>query len=373
MKAKEERGKARVEALKQEARSIEVTTQVVTGGKIDRSDYDEIESRMTDRERDRMSEELAAARDSWVDEQMAEYDASDEIDHREVADEAGWSRDDVAEKAEDLLKTHLGADHEDLDELSIDIEKWRVGSRKHGPDAVESLADYLDREGWVAKTVGHLDDLKAEAERDVNEKIEEYTESLNEDRRRQLEDEYDDGDAWRDYLRNFYDDHSDEPRFSGDRVEGVWGVDDDGDPTYVFSTSNGNEYDVWTQSVKLNGHPVLEVGFRDASGSHEITGAGGAHEVFTKVTTAVTALVLKESPPILSFTAAEPSRQKLYDRLVRTTAAAAPRYAAVAIPLPDGGRRYVLILRDELGRIKDVLPQGVSPPETLVNTKQGKS
>lgn len=76
---------------------------------------------------------------------------------------------------------------------------------------------------------------------------------------------------------------------------------------------------------------------------YKITGAGAAHEVFSGVTSAVTALVSKTQPPALFFSAAEPSRAKLYDRMVASLGATVPGYEAYSVETPDGGKKYMLV------------------------------
>jgi hypothetical protein len=137
-----------------------------------------------------------------------------------------------------------------------------------------------------------------------------------------------------------------------------------------YSGRGGNQSDVWlrygstryldfdTAAGKYmieSGPASLPIGggqdahtllFRPTGGGgdgYKITGAGSAHEVFSKVTAAVTSLVSKTNPPALFFSAAEPSRAKLYDRMVASLGATVPGYEAYSVDTPDGGKKYMLV------------------------------
>lgn len=77
----------------------------------------------------------------------------------------------------------------------------------------------------------------------------------------------------------------------------------------------------------------------------DITGSGGAHEVFSNVLAAIVAYVKKEDPSIITFSASEPSRRRLYDRMVKTVSKIMPQYAAIYSE-SEGYRKYVVIERD---------------------------
>ncbi len=137
----------------------------------------------------------------------------------------------------------------------------------------------------------------------------------------------------------------------GEEVEeGVWGTDFDGNHIYNFSTSAGSAYSILVH--KLNAGYIQGVRnaytmqFSDASGGFGVTGAGGAIEVFSKVSAASLAIMKAEQFNVLHFSAAEPSRQKLYDRLVKTLAAAMPGYGAVAL-VKDGDAKNYLVAKKE--------------------------
>lgn len=169
-----------------------------------------------------------------------------------------------------------------------------------------------------------------------------------------------------DYLRRFAQENSSDSRFApGENQYGVWGKNHDGEQSYYFKTRSGNEYEVWAQSRHTFEESATHIGFNDAGGSFEITGAGSAVEVFSKSTAAIVALIDKHKLPVAYFSAEEPSRQRLYDRLVRTTSAALPQYSAVSVLTPDGGKTYVVCLKDKLPKIISELQKKSLTPEVI--------
>jgi hypothetical protein len=70
---------------------------------------------------------------------------------------------------------------------------------------------------------------------------------------------------------------------------------------------------------ELDGYTDIQ--FEDDKGKMEISGEGGAHEVFSKVAVGVESWIKKQEPSGLSFSAQGRSRIKLYDRLARTLSA----------------------------------------------------
>lgn len=144
---------------------------------------------------------------------------------------------------------------------------------------------------------------------------------------------------------------------------------------YSFDTSTGNTYEVSIQdSVPLKaGVTVKELVFYDHEGGTDITGAGGAVEVFRKVSTATLAYVLKHEPPAIMYTAAEESRVKLYDRLTSTLGVAAPEYVAFAAQKgKDGGKRYLLI-KEGLKEYAEEFIKKFSPKTATVEKLTGNA
>lgn len=350
----------RAHAIAKAAAEIPFTDAVNVTGKIDTDDLDAVRDLMTGNERSRMDRTVGGYRDDWVDEQLSLYDL--DVDPEDVAKEIGWDDRGVQSKASDLA-SQLD-DPDEADGAKELIDRWYSDTRKYGADAVEELAGVLEDD--FPELADQVRDLASDAQDDIDAEADKERDRLTEERRSELEDEYDDSDDVRDYLREFLSDHEDDPRFSGERKTDVWGKDEDGDDVYAFDTSAGNQYTIRTYDQTHGDHTVKELVFSDSDGKFAVTGSGGAHEVFSKVAPAVTALVTKKNLPALSFTAKEPSRQRLYDRLVRTVAASAPDYTAIAVTPPGAPKRYLVVRRDELDRLRPALERSGLSAETLV-------
>jgi hypothetical protein len=298
-------GGATVDQPPKKKKHIRFTDSQIVREPVDKRDNEAIRAAMTPSERTEMDEEIedqrSEAKDNWIDEQLSEYDPDDDIE-----------------------------------------ESW-----------------------WDEFGEGGPNDDEVQAERD----------RLIAERREELEDKWSDSDDnWDyegEYLRGFYKEHADEPRFSGgfERFH-TWGKDGDGDPVFGFETAAGSEYKIWTvpesPRAKLAlGESVMELGFHDAAGSHGITGAGNAREVFRNVTDATTEYLVHTGQESLFFSAAEPSRQKLYDRLVKSVAADLPDYSAAAAMTPDGGRVYIVAQKEIFDGLLDKARQQKIHPEIL--------
>lgn len=204
---------------------------------------------------------------------------------------------------------------------------------------------------------------KREMNESLDTKKQEYI-----DKRQEGEREYDDDKAREDYLDQFYQDNEDRFVKTG---EMEWGIDSDGDRVLRFTTDDGSKYEISAQTV----YPIpvlagsLQISFSERDGGYKITGKAGvktAMDVFRKVSASVVALVQNESPPALTFTAAEPSRQRLYDKMVQHVAAASPDYAAVAAKKLGGVKGYLVCRRDVLGKLRARYDSG-SIASTLAN------
>lgn len=146
-----------------------------------------------------------------------------------------------------------------------------------------------------------------------------------------------------------------------------WKGDDAGGQSFSHRTSSGAEYTADLQPLsKWEGMKRAEMLFSDAGGSYGITGAGGAAELFRVMSAAAVSAVKEGHAEALQFSAREPSRRRLYDRLVRTIAGALPDHVAVAYE-PSGGnhggdRVYIVMPRakaDEIGDddLREMLPR----------------
>ncbi len=189
------------------------------------------------------------------------------------------------------------------------------------------------------------------------------------DRPRVAGDEESNDDEWArfSYLRDFYRSRPEDPRFAGEHALDQWGRDDRGQHAYHFRTSAGSRYTIRASNRMDYGKPIREIDFHDAEGRFKATGAGGAHEVFSKVTPALVAYAQQTKHPAFYFTAAEDSRQKLYDRLVKTLATALPEYAAFATPTVKGrAKQYLVVRRDRADEMREHFARGGREVEPLV-------
>lgn len=263
-------------------------------------------------------------------------------------------------------------DYDEIEDTMSDQEKEEME---------ESLQELRDR--YVED---ELDNYSSDYDPDediTDEERAEMTEAQLAERRQELEDEhrdsvreniedgYSDREARREYLAQFYDDHEGETRFSPNLEDRVWGLARGNEWSYRFTTKAGDEYTVTAEPQRFGGRTWMEVQFSDEAGAFKVTGAGNAHEVFSEVSAAVTALVTKQKLEAISFSAYEPSRQKLYDRLVRTVSAAAPDYSAVAIGgagNTGSAKQYAVVLRHQMPAVRQALEEATGKkPEVLVN------
>lgn len=133
-----------------------------------------------------------------------------------------------------------------------------------------------------------------------------------------------------------------------------WNVDRFGGASYGFRTSGGTGYQILVSYDESFGNADVDshyLQFVDEKEGFKITGAGKAHEVFSSVVPAVVSYAQIKKPTVMSFTAAEPSRQRLYDRLVKTSISVMPEYQA-AMRDSHKGREYIVFRRDASEKLK---------------------
>jgi hypothetical protein len=138
---------------------------------------------------------------------------------------------------------------------------------------------------------------------------------------------------------------------------GEWYRDGMGQAAYGFSVSGGREYEILvTRDAQFEGVDVESdfLQFLDENDSYKVTGAGKAHEVFSQVVPATVSYIKEAKPSVLTFTAAEPSRQRLYDRLVKVASATLPEYKAYSQD-DESSRRYVVVHRSARSKLSDLL------------------
>lgn len=368
------KAKSRAKIVRDEASKIEFTDEKVGASSGRPRDLQDVRDAMTPHEMLVMDEHLEEVKGDWVEKRLERYNPDEEIDAKDVAIGAGWGDEDIESKARSLVDSDardLEMSDEDRDAIKDEVEGWYKSTRLAGTDAIDELHDHLrDSDIDVPHEVlASIRGLKSDAEPEIEAAMDSERDKLTDAARDDIAAEYDSEGAWEGYLNDFYDENSD--RFEGSGAEGQWGKDG-GDDAFAFSISGGAKYQIWAQEGNFGGQKKVEIGFHDAKGAYGVTGevgARGAAEVFKSVTTAVVAYALKKSPDFMSFTAAEDSRQKLYDRLVRSTADAVPDYHAIAVP--GKPRRYILAKRSKMDVLKEYvsLQGGNFKVETLVESE----
>ena len=150
-----------------------------------------------------------------------------------------------------------------------------------------------------------------------------------------------------------------------------WARDSMGQAAYGFRTSNGAGYEVLvTRDETFQGIDVKTdyVQFLDEKQNYKVTGAGKAHEVFSNVVPAVVSYVKEAKPPVMTFTATEPSRQRLYDRLVRATSAALPEYKAYSQD-DKSGRSYIVVHRSARSKFAAAIKNELVAVESIQHSE----
>lgn len=318
----------RTKAIIEEAAKIEVTDEKIQeGDPVDRNDYEEIEARMDSEQLRDMEIQLQEWRDRSIDESMNDFEP--DIDERDVARSLNVDRDDIEEKAAEIFEKY-------------ELDAPNVSTRNYGSGAIEQIIDNLDEDAPDALRE-ELTTWKDEVEKQLVDTVEEWEDTQTDEAREAYKNDYDDSEDKENYLRQFHSDN--EEMFAGESIEtehNKWYVDSDGDGVLTFETDSGAEYKVSAvYNYNPSGTPIPDMQFSDNSGSFKVTGAGEAFQVFTKVVPAMVAYISKKDLPVATFSAAEESRQKLYDRLVKTVASIVPGYFAAYVN--KGTTRYYMI------------------------------
>ncbi len=220
-----------------------------------------------------------------------------------------------------------------------------VGIDRNDYNAIEKMMTSEEKLEMRSKLIGYRDDWVAEQIREITPEVD------REEKRRELEGEYNFDDDRIEYLRQFYDDNEEIFGSGWDKSleDKTWYPDDDNEWWYRFETSTGVGYFINVYDQNTFGQSVQEVQFKDEKGKFKITGAGNAHEVFSSVVPAIVSYVGNKKPNALAFSAAEPSRRRLYNRLVKSVSQVAPEYSGIIVEVGDEAkaRWYVLVKRDE--------------------------
>jgi SPP1 gp7 family putative phage head morphogenesis protein len=341
--------KPRAKKILEEAEKIPVTdVQTEPQEEVSWRDYNEIEYRMTVEERREMGERLEEDKKEAIDEVIRSSDF--DISEREVAEAANLGAIDIESRAGEILNKY-GVDTPDLK------------GREYGVDGVDRCIE--EAEEWESETQHEKDELLEKLRgfrSDVEEEMQKAMDSAKEDAesrlREKLEDEYQSSASDRhNYLHDFYNDHVEryEEREAANCPESTWCRDENGDGILKFTTEGGRAYEVLAVQQDVAGIDIPDMQFRDDSDSFTITKAGHAFEVFSHVVPAMVAYVKKRDLQAATFSAAEPSRMRLYDRLVKSVTSVLPDYFAASVD-KDEHRYYLIGKREErenlLGALK---------------------
>jgi hypothetical protein len=210
-----------------------------------------------------------------------------------------------------------------------------------------------------------MSDYVSTIEDEFKEEMEKIEDQIRDEIRNQIKEDYDDHEDRVMLLRDFYRklEKNEDPRINGGEITNVWQKDEDGDFIYRFKTKAGTSYLIDAVNTTFKDYDVMEISFANkdvekARDQFSITGSGSAHEVFRHVVPAIVAIIDKESPDTISFTAKGKSRQSLYDKLVKTIAMVLGDYSALAFETKDKEvKRYVVRKRELAGDLKKKIPE----------------
>ncbi len=101
----------------------------------------------------------------------------------------------------------------------------------------------------------------------------------------------------------------------------------------------------YLNSIELNGKVYLalqtyNITFESYSGDTELTGKGNAFKVFTTVLAIVKEFSDMEKPEILTFSAGEPSRKRLYQHFSDSIEKYLPNYSFMGVTLNPGDKDF---------------------------------
>lgn len=351
-------GAKRIDALKAEAAKIEFTEDEVVGSSEsnldDLDDFDDAVEHLEINQKDRLYEKMS----EWEWEEAANADL--DPDSGDIMDHAEITESDIEEKVFEAVSSVLtDADKDDLRQKIEDIVE------AGGPDgvdmAISDVSSIVDDEEKASEIESALDNLKSE----VDSAWEEARDSLRDDMESDYIENIQYSSEWKDAALDIvkemllengwgYGGGESETQFD------IWGKTREGGDAYIFDSENGKyEIDV-SSSPKVIGDksiPVHWLTFNDENGSYSITDKAGAKtaiQVFDNVMKATAAYVVNKQPEILNFTAADKSRQRLYDRLASSVAALDGNYKVLAVQAKDDGaiRQYFVFKQEHLPNIE---------------------
>lgn len=341
--------------------AIKFTDRVVTessdSGEL--PELDTIEESLTPEENRRYEGYMENAEVEALNVALQDYEV--DVDVAQIAVDTDWESHDIAERAKDMIAETDLSDEDKAKYTSV-VDTWlEEHADNWGTAGASELRASLHESGAPREvTLNGMGRIVQQCDSEMQVAYDEAAASQRESAAQDWE--WDSGsrrDARYEYLSNFWRTHQEDPRFKTSEPEvakesrfDVWGKDSRGQRVYSFQTTRGTEYEIGTYTKSMEGLSCTTVVFSDADGSFSITGVGQAKEVFTKVTTAIGALVKHEDLPAINFAAVEESRQKLYTRIVKSVLAVRPEYTAFSHG--TGPRQYYVVKHDLVDKYLDL-------------------
>lgn len=330
----------------EQAGKVKFDPETVTGsGAIGRREYDKIEEVLTASEKHELASHIDDAEREFAQTGMEDF--TPEVDRDRVAQDEGYGHEDIRDEVANIVRGNT-----DLEEA---VEDWNPPLHSSGGvDAIDHLMDTLDD---IPEDVqAALDEYRSRAESRIEEAVADAEMEQQSEAEHQAAAGFDPDEARRQWLLDFYDDHEEEPRFQGSdqAPENTWVKSKDGSDILHFTTKSGRQFEISTHDSSMSGLDVKSIQFSDDAHDFHKTGKGEAFEVFSKVVPAVKAWVDKTNPEKLHFSAQGLSRQKLYDRLVKTLLKLDPTRAAL---LSDSGvnKHYLVVPKQNVEAIKELM------------------
>ena len=350
--------------------SQEKVEDPTSSGDMDDPDDDLIERQMTQNERRMMEMHLEEMARDAADTDLENYEA--DVNPSSVADDAGYSKSECDDKVNDLIDEYGGDQAERLKEEAEGASR-RGHNHLYGDSYIGHIRESLtDSPGSLEDA---LQEYQDEAENSIRDAVDEAEQSERDEAHHQYMRDYDDSSDRHEYLQSFVKEHPDRFQKSTELPElGTWynSIDSEKEEFCEVKTSADDPYYINVVRKDIAGHLSADMAFRDAEGSFDITKAGHAHELFTKVASAMAAWLNHNKPDVLTFSAKEKSRRKLYDRLCQSLAAVAPDYMAVASGDTSASfRQYGIVrrtARQEMEKIHQDRHFG-EPLDVLVNLR----
>ena len=331
--------------VKEQSEKVAFSDEVAParGVEVERGDYDAIEARMTPDEREKMAAEMAEWKDEYVDNTIYDHDLrydTDDATDDDLAEANGYSDGECKDDFEAMIQEN-GGDQKERLAKEFDDWYWSDEDQKHGMSFIGPATEAMTDQ--PVELADALMNYRIQCEEAIGEARDKEKQRQEDAHRAEIARSWDEDDARIEYLRDFYNNHPDRWKESTDLPEqNTWFDTDGGESAYQFKTRDGAGYFIEATGLDYVGMEATEIRFCDEDGEFRVTGVGGAHEVFGKVVPAVAAYVAHKQPQTIVFSASEPSRKRLYNRIVKSVGTVAPEYTAMTIEAEKGPRYYVL-------------------------------